>query len=79
MGINIADGIIFQNLGKTLRTTNYSFEIYQLEPVYCKKTADQLATQVNFMISIKPNQILEIFRAIIHQSLSDIRINSDDD
>ena len=43
------------------------------------KPAKQLVTQVSCMIFIKPNPILEIFRARMHQSPSDLRINSDDD
>ena len=70
-----------QNLGKTLRKNNYSSEIYQVKPGYTiQKPANQLATQVNWMISIKPNPILEIFRTRrTHQSLSDLRINKQDD
>ena len=70
-----------QNLGKTLRKNNYSSEIYQVKPGYTiQKPANQLATQVNWMISIKPNPILETFRTRrTHQSLSDLRINKQDD
>ena len=75
-----------QNIGKILRKTNYSSEIYEVEPVvYIEETsqptcdASQLHDQVNCMNSIQPNPILEIFRARTHQSLSDLRINKDDD
>ena len=66
-----------QNLEKTLKKTNYSSEIYQVKPVYTKqKPANQLVTQVNWMISIKPDPILEISeQEETHQSLTDLRIN----
>ena len=65
-----------QKLGKKLRKTNYLSEIHQVKPVYARKPPNQLATQINCMISIKPNPILEIFRARRHQSPSDLKINS---